>query len=180
MNPRYLSLKRRDHVDRCVTDKEKRSMRIAQGIVVAVVWICCAAYADEATTAGKDFWKVFVQADMAALKEQYADEIGLKAGSEFLKKEWGINDSDARTKEKKVSRDDLMKAYAAMLAKIGTEKWKKAFGDITEDKITIKTLENKHVVLTVRTGPGDDQIDFELGLNKDKAKWLVVSEMTDY
>ena len=77
-------------------------MRIAQGIVVAVVWICCAAYADEATTAGKDFWKVFVQADMAALKEQYADEIGLKAGSEFLKKEWGINDSDDRTKDKKV------------------------------------------------------------------------------
>jgi hypothetical protein len=163
-----------------VTDKEKRSMRIALGIAVAVVGICGPVHADEARTAAKDFWKVFVQGDLAAIREQYADEIVLKAGSEFLKKEWGINESDDRTKDKKVSRDDLMKAYSAMLAKIGTEKWNKVFGDITEDKITPKTLENKHVVLTVRTGPGNDQIEFELGLNKDKTKWLVVSEMTDY
>ena len=86
---------------RCVTDKEKRSMRIALGIVVAVVGICGAAYADEATTAGKDFWKVFVHADMAALKEQYADEIVLKAGSEFLKKEWGINDSETGPRKRR-------------------------------------------------------------------------------
>jgi len=155
-------------------------MRIALGIVVAVAGICGPVYADEAMTAARDFWKVFVQADVAALKEQYSDEVVLKAGSEFLKKEWGINESDDRSKDKKVSRDDLMKAYSAMLAKIGTEKWKKVFGDIAEDKITTRTLENKHVVLTVRTGPGNDQIEFELGLNKEKTKWLVVSEMTDY
>jgi len=155
-------------------------MRRVLAIAITALGICGAACADEASAAAKVFWNVFVQADMASLKEQYADEIVLKAGSEFLKKEWGINETGDRDKDKKVSRADLMTAYSAMLSKIGTEKWKKVFGSITEDKIKAKTLENKHVLLTVKTGPGDDQIEFELALNKDKTKWQVISERTDY
>ena len=155
-------------------------MRTTWAIIVAVLGICRAACADEASTAAKDFWKVFVKGDIAALQDQYADEVVLKAGSEFLKKEWGINESGERDKDKTVTKADLIKAYSAMLSKTGKDKWGKVFGGITEDKIRTKTLANKHVVLTVKTGPGDDQIEFELALNKDQTKWQVVGERTDY
>ena len=53
-------------------------------------------------------------------------------------------------------------------------------GSIKKDKISTKVHKNKHVLLTVKTGPGDDYIEFELALNKDQTQWLVVSEYTDY
>ena len=149
-------------------------------IVVVVLVMCSAVLADEAGTAASDFWKVFAQGDAAMLQDQYADEIVLRSGSEFLKKEWGINDSDDRSKDKTVTRAALMKAYSAMLAKIGKEKWKKVFGGVGEDKISTKTLENKHVLLIVKTGPGDDQLEYELALSKDQKTWQVVAERTDY
>lgn len=163
-------------------------MKLATAFVIVVLGTCYIAYADEPTTVvaneaitvAKNFWNVFVQADMALLEEQYADEIILKAGSEFLKKQWGINESDDRTKDKTVSREDLMKAYSVMFAKIGEKKWKKVFGSIAEENITAKTLENKHVILIIKIGKGDDQFEFELAFNEDKAKWQVVAEQTDY
>lgn len=148
----------------------------------AVLWLalCGTLAASEADTAARDFWKVFVQGDMAKLQEQYAEEVVLKAGSEFLKKEWGLNESGDRDKDKTVARAELIKAYSKMLDKIGKEKWVKVFGAVPDDKITTKVLENKHVVLTVKTGPGDDQLEYELALNKDQTRWQVVAERTDY
>jgi hypothetical protein len=160
--------------------ERRKGMTVRFVAIVTILGICNTLLADEASTAAKDFWNVFVKGDIAALQDQYADEVVLKADSEFLKKEWGINESDDRTKDKMVKKADLIKAYSAMLSKIGKEKWKKVFGGIAEDKITTKTLENKHVVLTVKTGPGDDQIEFELALNKDLTKWQVVGERADY
>jgi deoxyribose-phosphate aldolase len=155
-------------------------MRLLSTAAVLLLALCGTLAASEAETAAKDFWKVFVQGDLAKLQEQYAEEVVLKAGSEFLKKEWGINESGDRDKDKTVARAELMKAYSRMLTKIGKEKWTKLFGAIPDDKITTKVLENKHVVLMVKTGPGDDQLEYELALNKDQTRWQVVAERTDY
>ncbi len=135
------------------------------------------------TAAAENFWKVFVQGDIATLQDHYADEVVLRAGSEFQKKEWGINESGDRSKDTSVTKSELMKAYSAMLAKIGTKKWRQVFGGIAKGDMNTKTLENEHVLLTVRTGPGageDDAIQFEFALDKGNARWQVVSERTDY
>jgi hypothetical protein len=158
----------------------REGMRTIWSIPVLLLVLCGAVSASEPSTAAKNFWKVFVQGDIAALQDQYAAEVVLKAGSEFLKKEWGINESGEREKDKTVTKPDLMKAYSSMLSKIGKDKWRNLFGAIPEDKMTTKTLENRHVVLTVKTGSGDDQIEFELAPNKDQTRWQVVSERTDY
>ena len=46
-------------------------------------------------------------------------------------------------------------------------------------EITTKVLVNKHILVTVHTGPGDDYLEFELALNK-QGRYLVVSEYTDF
>jgi deoxyribose-phosphate aldolase len=155
-------------------------MRTIAAATLLLLAFAGASPASEAETAARDFWKVFVQGDIAKLQDRYAEEVVLKAGSEFLKKEWGLNESGDRDKDKTVARADLMKAYSKMLDKIGKEKWAKVFGGVPDDKITAKVLENKHVLLIVKTGPGDDQLEYELAPNKDQTRWLVVSERTDY
>jgi len=144
------------------------------------VLIPTVSFASEPITAANDFWSVFVKGDASELEKQYADEILLKAGSEFWKSKWGISKSGDRSKKLKVAKHDLMKAYKSMLNRLGKKKWQNIFGSIKKDKISTKVLKNKHVLLTVKTGPGDDYIEFELALNKDQTHWLVVSEYTDY
>jgi hypothetical protein len=155
-------------------------MRITLTAAVLSLALSGALSASEPVAAAKDFWKVFAQGTIEKIQEQYAEEVVLRAGSEFLKKEWGINESGERSQDRKVARADLMKAYTAMLTKVGKEKWTKTFGSIPDDKLTTRILENKHVVLKVKTGPGDDRLEYELALNKDQTRWLVVAEATDY
>jgi hypothetical protein len=155
-------------------------MRIITLLIAICVLIPTVSMGSEPITAANDFWKVFVKGDANSLESQYADEILLKAGSEFLKPEWGINKDGDRSKDKKVTKAELIKAYKSMLARLGQKRWQSIFGSIKKDKIRTKVLKNKHVLLTVKTGPGDDYIEFELALNKDQTRWLVVSEFTDY
>jgi hypothetical protein len=155
-------------------------MRVTLLLVALCLFIPAALPASEPDTAAKDFWNVFVKGDLTELERHYANEILLKAGSEFLKPAWGIAKSGDRAKGKRVARPDLMKAYRSMLTKLGKEKWQTIFGSIKGDKINTKVLKNKHVLLTVKTGPGDDYLEFELALNKEQTRWLVVSEYTDY
>jgi hypothetical protein len=138
------------------------------------------SYALEPADAANEFWSVLVKGDVEALEKHYADEVLLKAGSELLKSQWGINPSGERDKDRKVPRADLMKGYKALIAKVGVEKWQGIFGAIKKDKISTKVLKNKHVLLTVKTGPGDDYLEFEMAPDKAGKRLRVVSEYTDY
>jgi hypothetical protein len=73
-----------------------------------------------------------------------------------------------------------MKGYKALITKVGVEKWRGIFGAIKKDKISTKVRKDKSVVLTVKTGSGDDYLEFELAPNKAGTRWQVVSEYTDY
>jgi uncharacterized protein YyaL (SSP411 family) len=152
-------------------------------MAIAVGQMLVPAEVDNAMDPGAaaiDFWNVFAKGDLSELGGQYADEILLKAGSEFLKPEWGIAEPGDRAKGKKVARSDLMKAYKLAITELGKEKWQTIFGSINKNKISTKVLQNKHLLLTVKTGPGDDYLEFELALNKGRTRWLVVSEFTDF
>ncbi len=150
-------------------------------VVAALLWaVCGLALADDGATAAKAFWQVFAQGDVAKLTDHYADEVVLRAGSEFLKAEWGLNAAGDRNKDLTVKRADLLKAYAAMLTKLGKDKWVRVFGAVGEDELTTKALPNGHVSLIVKTGPGDDQLEYEFAPSADGTKWQVVAERTDY
>ena len=136
--------------------------------------------ASDEKTIGMEFWKVFAQGDLEKIQDYYADKVTLDSGSEFLKRvEWGISDP-ADGIGKVVLKADLMKAYGVMLQKMGKQKWVAIFGAVPEENITAQVKENKNIFLTVKVGKRDDKLGFELAFNKEKNKWQVVWEHTDY
>jgi hypothetical protein len=155
-------------------------MRFAAVLIALCMLVPAGALAAEPADGAVEFWAVLVKGDVAALEKHYADTVLLKAGSELLKAQWGINPSGDRSQDRKVARADLMKGYKALISKVGVEKWQGIFGAVKKDKISTRVLKNKHVVLTVKTGPGDDYIEFELAPDKAGKRWRVVSEYTDY
>jgi hypothetical protein len=155
-------------------------MRSAIPLIALCVLAPVSVLAVEADDAAREFWTVLVKGDVQALEKHYAETVLLRAGSELLKAQWGVNPSGDRSKDRKVSRADLMKGYKALITKVGVEKWQGIFGAIKKDKISTKTLKNKHTVLTVKTGPGDDYLEFTLAPDKAGKSLRVVSERTDY
>lgn len=100
------------------------AMRLPLAAAILFLTLPSTLPASEPITAAMDFWKVLVEGDVSKLQEHYAEEVVLQAGSEFLNKQWGINPSGDRYKQDvKVTRADLMKAYAALFQKAGKEKW---------------------------------------------------------
>jgi len=138
---------------------------------------------------GMRFWKALSQADFQALETCYAPEVTLLAGSELLKKEWGINPGGDRGKDLQLKRADLLAGYKTMVAKIGIEKWKEALSKIGKDKVSFAAAEKDDqfykgvrkgdIRMKVAAGPGDDALFFVLSQNADKA-WCVRMERTDY
>ena len=69
------------------------------------------------------------------MKTYYASKVLLKAGSELLKKEWGLKGAD-RSKDLLVGRDELIHGYERLIGKVGREKWAAIFGKVSEDSLT--------------------------------------------
>jgi len=138
---------------------------------------------------GLRFWKALSGADLKAMESCYAPQVTLLAGSELLKKDWGINADGNRGKDLTLPREVLLKGYEALLAKIGIEKWKNIFGKLGREKImfamankdgqTFKAVRRGDVLMKVATGPGDDALVFVLAQAADKS-WSVRLEATDY
>jgi hypothetical protein len=138
---------------------------------------------------GLRFWKALSQADLQNLAKFYALEITLLPGTEFLKKEYGINADGDRDKNLVLKKDDLMMAYKAMIKKVGTEKWKNLFSKIDNDKISFTKTEKDNqffdgvkkddIVMDVAVGEGTDKLSFVFRKGDD-GNWAVVMEDTDY
>jgi len=151
------------------------------------------AAAGEADPAGmkaaKDFWAAVAKADTEQMARLYAPKVLVKAGSELLKKQWGINDSGDRDKDLALQRDQLLKGYAVMIEKVGAEKWTRIFSEIKPEAIHISAVEadgkpfqpaqRGDVVLRVSTGTGDDTLAYLLR-RVDGGAWQVVAEAADY
>lgn len=140
-------------------------------------------------TFGIRFWEALANADVQAMERCYAPQVRLLAGSELLKKEWGINPDGDRAKDLDLRREDLLRGYKAMIGKIGPEKWKGVFSKVAKEKVSYTIAEQddemfrgvrkRDVVMKIATGPGDDALAFVLRPNSDKS-WSVVMEATDY
>ena len=138
----------------------------------------------------RDFWAAVAAADTDAMQKFYAEKVMLKAGSELLKKQWGVPGAGDRSKDLLVDQDDLIAGYQRMIAKIGKDKWTKLFADIGPEKLSITPAKaadwpfsgvlKGDLIVKVATGRGGDALWFVLRSSPRQAHWLVVAEVTDY
>jgi len=163
------------------------------GLVVAHLLLgastLCWAQAGTHEQFGLRFWQALSQADFPAMQDCYAPEVTLLAGSELLKKEWGVNPDGERGRNLVLKKEALLTGYKALVAKVGAEKWKGVFSKVGGDKISFVVAEKDgqafagvkkgDAVMKVATGPRDDALSFVLRPN-DKGAWSVVMEATDY
>jgi hypothetical protein len=170
--------------------RRETAIRLLAGLMLAVTTATASrAESESGQQAGLRFWKYLSGGDLAKAEGLYTPEVTLLAGSELLKAEWGINPGGERGKDLVLKREDLLKGYRAMVAKIGAEKWKAAFAKIDEDKIGFRSIEKEEegfkgtkkgdVLMKIATGPGDDALSFVLRRSAD-GNWRVAMEQTDY
>ena len=155
-------------------------MRVISLLIALSMFTPAMAAPTTPVKAAESFWKAFAEGDLLMLERLYASEVFLKKGSELLKTKWGVAKAGDRARGKRLKRADLMKAYKTMLDKLDKEKWKAVFGKIKKEQMSTKTLANKHLVLTVKAGPGDDYLEFEFALDETGKRWLVISEYSDF
>ena len=164
------------------------------GIVAMLVALMGGLAADASAGDAPDefgirFWKAVSEADTEKMATGYSPQVTLVAGSELLKKEWGLNPGGDRGKDLQVKREDLVVGYRAMIAKVGVEKWKGIFSNIGRNRISfaaaqeadqvLKGVRRGDVLMRVATGPGDDTLTFVLSRKADTT-WCVRMEATDY
>jgi hypothetical protein len=158
---------------------------------IAAAFLAAAASAqpESAQRTMSRFWQALTAGDTDRMADFYAAEVTLMAGSELLKKDWGLNSGDDRGKDLKVKRGDLIKAYQAIIAKTGVDKWRLALGKTPRDKVTtavakaddegFKGVRKGDAILRAATGPGDDVLLF-IFREDGVGIWFLVIEATDY
>tara|TARA_B110000483_G_scaffold50192_1_gene62472 strand:- start:6347 stop:6571 length:225 start_codon:yes stop_codon:yes gene_type:complete len=73
----------------------------------------------------------------------------------------------------------LLKPTWGIAEKGGRSKGKSILSSIHKDKIEFKILKKSNILLIVKTGPGNDYIQFEFSHDRNHGKWHVISEYTD-
>ena len=157
----------------------------------AVVMGCASsARADEATSTeiAQSFWAAFLDADVAAMSRHYAPRVTLKAGSELLKVEYGLNAGGDLGKDLVVDRRDLQRGYDQMFKRVGREKWIASSQKLRDVKLTYISAAdaNKYFALfqavagellvQVHTEP--DPLFFLMRQDK-QGRWSIVAEAFD-
>lgn len=147
-----------------------------------------AADVDDAAQARvQQFWKRLSAGEAAQLKDFYAPEVTLKTGSELLKPQWSVVPNADRQKDTQVPRKDLLAGYAAMIEKIGKEKWAAIFAKFGPDNLRIAQAKQRDlpfagiqagdILLAIDTGDSPLQFVFRKGADGDL---LIHMEATDY
>jgi hypothetical protein len=157
----------------------------------AVVIGCAGtARADEATSTeiAQSFWAAFLDADVARMGKHYAPHVKLKAGSELLKAEYGLNRSGDLGKDLIVDRRELQRGYDLMFKRVGREKWIASSQKLRDVKVTYISAAdaNKYFALfqavagellvQVHTEP--DPLFFLMRQDK-QGRWSIVAEAFD-
>jgi len=138
--------------------------------------------------AARTFWDAFAKGDLKAAGRFYADEVTIIYHSHMHRKQYGVTTTDNVTGDLTVNRARLMAGYAAMLKKVGKEKWVKAYAAIVASKITITTaakadqpirgVRKGDVVLNVAPVP-DEGLTFVFRPDK-QGRYRIVVEKNDY
>jgi hypothetical protein len=159
----------------------------------AVVTLAPAAQDEEDKKAKKratDFLTVLGKGDTKELKEYYAPKVLVKAGSELLRVQWGLNPDGDPKKDLELDRDKLLSGYRSLIAKAGN-KWTEAWARVLkeESRITFSKAKEadapfggvKKGDLLVKVVPGKSDDTFYYVLRPDaKGQWWVVVEGADY
>jgi hypothetical protein len=162
---------------------------LLMGFAAVLLATAASAQPESAQRTLARFWQALTAGDAERMADFYAAEVTLVAGSELLKKEWGLNPAGDRSQDRKVKRADLVKGYQAMIAKAGVNKWRQALGKTPSAKVTtavaqaddegFKGVKKGDAILRAATGPGDDVLLFVF--REDGAGiWFLVMEATDY
>ncbi|MBX9790455.1 MAG: hypothetical protein K2Y37_16165 [Pirellulales bacterium] len=140
------------------------------------------------TDVAQSFWGSFLDGDAAAMARHYAPQVTLKAGSELLKADYGVNASGDRGKDLVVDRRDLQRGYEQMFKRVGREKWVASSQRLRDVKLTYISAAdaNKYFALfqaaagellvQVHTEP--DPLFFLLRQDKH-GRWSIVAEAFD-
>ncbi|MGD9644737.1 MAG: hypothetical protein AB7U73_03435 [Pirellulales bacterium] len=163
--------------------------RLLLGMAVAV-GLAGGVQAAEATSTevAQSFWGAFLDADPGRMAKHYAPRVTLKAGSELLKPDYGLNASGDQGKDLVVDRRDLQRGYEQMFKRVGREKWVASSQKLRDVKLTyISAVDaNKYFALfqavagellvQVHTDP--DPLFF-LMRQDERGRWSIVAEAFD-
>jgi len=136
---------------------------------------------------GNAFWKALSSAELSEVGKFYTEEVLLLKGSEFLKKDWGVNPNEDRSEDLLLKKEALLDVYQKfVMEKVGKDKWVKVCSETTADKISFfskassefkhEKIENKDVIMIVPLRK--DFLLFVLRLVGEDIK--IVMECTDY
>ena len=146
--------------------------------------------AEEATSTqlARKFWRAFLDGDSATMGKCYAPRVTLKAGSELLKSEYGLNITGERKQDLDFDRDSLVKAYRALFQRTGKAKWAERGKRLRECEMAFITAADGNklfelfrcqpsdLLVQVRTEPNE----LFFSIRQDAAgQWWVVAEAFD-
>lgn len=77
------------------------------------------------------FWDTVKTANIQKMQEYYAEQVILLPGSELLREQWGIKTEPNESGACIVLKNELFKAYEALINKIGKEMWRKRFNEVS-------------------------------------------------
>jgi hypothetical protein len=140
------------------------------------------------TEVAQSFWGAFLDADSARMAEHYASHVTLKAGSELLKADYGLNAGGDRGQDLVVDRRDLQHGYEQLFKRVGRDKWIASSQKLRDVKLTYISAAdaNKYFALfqaaagellvQVHTEP--DPLFFLMRQDK-RGRWSIVAEAFD-
>jgi hypothetical protein len=149
-------------------------------------WIVGQDVGQQGLDAAKGFWLALSKADVAAAREHYADQVLVKAGSEMLKPQWGVQPAGKREQDALLDRHRLVLGYSQMIDIIGKAAWTKALsqarkvelGKAVKADAPFSGVQPGDLLLKVFTGPGDDTLTYVF--REAHGRWRIVAEATDY
>lgn len=171
------------------------TLPIRVGIVGLVAIIAAPSLADEDAVRKSfaTYLKAFGEADTAAMDSHYAKEVIVIAQSTLLEKKYGaLGGDDGKTKDQKVTKDKLLKAYDKAIEAFGGKKdWVDRHQKLKEQRVetvtvTAEQLKSGEIKLAgVKPGdvmafvlPEGDVMTFIYRKN-DKGTWTIIAEHWD-
>lgn len=168
-----------------------RCIRYAAPAAVLVLLISIVhalALENTSTQVAQAFWRAFLSGDAAAMGQCYAPRVTLKAGSELLKSEYGLNVTGNRKQDLDFDREQIVKGYKALFERTGKTKWAEQGKRLRDCRMTyITSADNNKYFELFRCQPQDLLVQVHtnphelfFAIRQDsQGKWWVVAEAFD-
>lgn len=134
------------------------------------------------------FWQAFLDGNADEMGKHYAPHITLKAGSELLKPDYGLNDSGDRSRDLIVDQKSIVRGYHVMFQRVGKQKWKESGQKLRNVQLSfISAADQNRYFAMFGAQPGDRLVRvhtdpdplFFLLRQDEQRRWRVVAEAFD-